>query len=221
MLKQGFTTSSQERHYPSAALIMNLPSPTSTKPSLLAHSDLRRLFHELGHGMHNLLSKTQYARFHGTSVDKDFVEAPSMLFENFLWTTQHMQDISCHYSHLSPVFMETWRAEQIAKGESTEAMAKQISVEVVEKLVETKHFNDSLRTMVILFQSLFDMRVHSQTDHDLSAEELGTLYNTLRAEVTGFVGVEALSNDDGGCHGFSAFRSIMGNYDAGYYTYLL
>lgn len=101
-----------------------------------------------------------------------------------------------------------------------DAMAKQIPIEIVEKLVETKHFNDSLRTMVILFQSLFDMTVHSQTDQDLSADDLGTLYNNLRAEVTGLAGVESLSNEVEG-HGFSAFRSIMGKYDAGYYTYLL
>jgi metallopeptidase MepB len=143
-----------------------------------------------------------------------------MLFENFLWTPQHMQEISCHYSHLSPDFTETWRAEKIAKGETMDAMAKKIPIEIVEKLVETKHFNDSLKTMVILFQSMFDMIVHSQTDHDLSAEDLRTLYNNLRAEVTGFAGVESLP-DDVECHGFSAFRSIMGSYDAGYYTYLL
>lgn len=198
---------------------MNLPSPTATKPSLLAHTDLRRLFHELGHGMHNLLSKTQFARFHGTSVDRDFVEAPSMLFENFLWMPLQMREISCHYSHISPVFMETWHAERIAKGEAIDAVSKQIPMEIVEKLAQTKHFNDSLRTTVILFQSMFDMTVHSQTDHDLSAEELSTLYNDLRAQVTGFSGVESLSHIE--CHGFSAFRSIMGSYDAGYYTYLL
>lgn len=73
--------------------------------------------------------------------------------------------------------------------------------------------------MVILFQGMFDMAVHSQTDHGLSAEELGELYHNLRAEVTGFPGVEGLHDVE--CHGFSAFRSIVGNYDAGYFTYLL
>lgn len=114
---------------------MNLPSPTATKPCLLAHTGLRRLFHELGHGMHDLLSKTQYARFHGTNVDKDFIEAPSMLFENFLWTPLHMREISCHYSHLSPAFMETCKAERVAKGESVDVVAKQIPMEIVERLV--------------------------------------------------------------------------------------
>lgn len=113
--------------------------------------------------MHNLLSRTQYARFYGTNVDKDFVKAPSMLFENFLWTPLHMREISCHYSHLSPAFMETWKAERVAKGESMDVVAKQIPIAIVERLVETKHFNDSPRTMVILFQSMFDMAVHSQT----------------------------------------------------------
>src|ERR1700755_820361 len=92
-------------------MVMNMPRPTETRPPLLLHDQLRRLFHELGHAMHSVLSKTRCARFHGPpSDDRDFAEAVSMMFENFLWTEQHMTNISLHYSYLSSEYEGAWKA---------------------------------------------------------------------------------------------------------------
>ena len=49
----------------------------------LNHEELETLLHEFGHVLHGVLSKTRYADQSGTSVKRDFVEAPSQMFEEW------------------------------------------------------------------------------------------------------------------------------------------
>ncbi len=49
----------------------------------LDHDELETLLHEFGHVLHGVLSKTRYADQSGTSVKRDFVEAPSQMFEEW------------------------------------------------------------------------------------------------------------------------------------------
>ena len=41
------------------------------------------MLHEYGHVLHGVLSKTRYVDQSGTSVKRDFVEAPSQMFEEW------------------------------------------------------------------------------------------------------------------------------------------
>jgi thimet oligopeptidase len=50
----------------------------------LTHEEVETLFHEFGHILHGILSETTYNYHAGTSVQRDFVEAPSQIFEE--WT---------------------------------------------------------------------------------------------------------------------------------------
>ncbi|MGZ9075943.1 MAG: M3 family metallopeptidase [Burkholderiaceae bacterium] len=49
----------------------------------LNHDELQTLLHEFGHVLHGVLSKTRYADQSGTSVKRDFAEAPSQMFEEW------------------------------------------------------------------------------------------------------------------------------------------
>ena len=49
----------------------------------LNHGELETLLHEFGHVMHGVLSKTRYVDEAGTAVKRDFVEAPSQMFEEW------------------------------------------------------------------------------------------------------------------------------------------
>jgi thimet oligopeptidase len=49
----------------------------------LTHGEVETLFHEFGHVLHGVLSTTWYNAHSGTSVVRDFVEAPSQMYEEW------------------------------------------------------------------------------------------------------------------------------------------
>jgi thimet oligopeptidase len=49
----------------------------------LKHEEVETLWHEFGHVLHGVLSNTRYAPQGGTSVERDFVEAPSQMYEEW------------------------------------------------------------------------------------------------------------------------------------------
>jgi thimet oligopeptidase len=49
----------------------------------LDQRELETLFHEFGHVMHGVLSRTRYLMHAGTAVKRDFVEAPSQMYEEW------------------------------------------------------------------------------------------------------------------------------------------
>jgi thimet oligopeptidase len=49
----------------------------------LNHDELETLLHEYGHVLHGVLSQTRFVDQSGTSVKRDFVEAPSQMFEEW------------------------------------------------------------------------------------------------------------------------------------------
>src|SRR5262249_46376168 len=64
--------------------VMNFAKGAPGEPSLLSFDDARTLFHEFGHALHGLLSNVTYPAVSGTSVERDFVELPSQLYEHWL-----------------------------------------------------------------------------------------------------------------------------------------
>jgi thimet oligopeptidase len=54
-------------------------------------------FHEFGHCLHNILTEADYGWFAGTAVARDFVEAPSQMFENWVWDKAVLKTFAKHY----------------------------------------------------------------------------------------------------------------------------
>jgi len=82
---------------PTVALICNFPPPSKDQPSLLSHSDVETLFHEFGHALHSILTRARFGRFSGTSVPRDFVEAPSQMLENWVWDKKVLDSFAADY----------------------------------------------------------------------------------------------------------------------------
>ena len=73
-----FTDSKGVTHLPTAYIVCNFPQSNENTPSLLRHSDVVTLFHEMGHALHHLLSDVTEAYVSGISgVAWDTVEFPS------------------------------------------------------------------------------------------------------------------------------------------------
>ena len=49
----------------------------------LTHDEVETFFHEFGHVLHGVLSETHYNQHAGTNVERDFVEAPSQIYEEW------------------------------------------------------------------------------------------------------------------------------------------
>jgi thimet oligopeptidase len=65
------------RRTPISVLVANF------NPNGLNHRELETLLHEFGHILHGVLSRTRYASHGGTNVERDFVEAPSQMYEEW------------------------------------------------------------------------------------------------------------------------------------------
>lgn len=188
-MQPGFIDANGKRRYPATALVCNFSKATPKKPSLLKHDEVVTLFHELGHGIHDLVSKTIYSRFHGTNTVRDFVEAPSQMLENWCWTPSQLKYLSHHYSSLSPEYETAWRDQ--AQGQSKPD--EKIPDELIANLVKTKHVNDALANLRQLDFGIFDMKVHEPSSHEeAEAFRITEIYNSLRKEITQLDGPEAL-----------------------------
>jgi metallopeptidase MepB len=175
------------------------------------------LFHELGHGIHDLVSKTLYSRFHGTMTVIDFGEAPSQMLESWCWTPKTLKSLSRHYSYLSSEYLKSW--EEQTKGESQPP--EQIPDEMIESLLRIKPVHSALFHLSSLRLSIFDMMVHQPDNHEaIENMNISAEWNKTRKKITKVDGLEVLGHSDDWGHGQANFGHAISEYDAGYYGYL-
>lgn len=195
---------------------------TAGRPTLLGLNDVRKLFHEIGHLVHALCTVTRYAA--SQYVDRDFVEAPALMFEHFFWQPQLMQVVSDHYAWLSPEYEKVWRAtlpsnEQITSPLPSRKLPADVAVSIAGSDVKRKALRDELND---LFFAKYDLMIHSPDSHEsLERMNFTELYNKMKSEIRGLAGGEALGEGWEWGHGEAIFRAVINKYDAGYYSYVL
>ncbi len=125
---------------PVAALVCNFPRPAENQPSLLLHSEVETFFHEFGHILHSILTKSKLASFAGTSVSRDFVEAPSQMLENWVWNYDILVRFAKHYKTNEPLpkslYDKMYAAKNVGSGLAT---LQQIFYGLIDFTLEDKY----------------------------------------------------------------------------------
>ncbi len=157
---------------PVCCLVCNFPAPTKEHPSLMSHDDVETIFHEFGHAMHTILTRAKYSRFAGTSVPRDFVEAPSQMLENWPWDKKVLDSFAADYRDPS----------------------KKIPVEILAKLKEARLATEGVRYRRQLAFGLMDLSLHAQINAAnatnalaLSNEKLSDVFLPMLPD-TAFIG---------------------------------
>ena len=149
---------------PVAALVCNFPAPTDDQPSLLSHDQTETFFHEFGHGLHTLLAEGEIARFSGTGVERDFVEAPSQMFEAWVWSPETLPLLSGHF--------ET---------------GKPLPADLLGRMVSAKTLCSGMMNETQVHYGLTDLTFHLDPEGDLDTTKVG---KAMLGETTLFVPVD-------------------------------
>jgi thimet oligopeptidase len=77
-------------------------------------------FHEFGHVLHHLLTRSELAAYAGTNTVRDFVEAPSQMLEEWVWDPEVLARFGRHVETGAPIPPELVRrmkaADEYGKG---------------------------------------------------------------------------------------------------------
>lgn len=147
---------------PLSALVCNFPHPTTEQPSLLTHNETETLFHEFGHLLHSLLSKSPIGAFAGTSVARDFVEAPSQCFENWAWEYDVLSLFARHYK-------------------TGEILPRPL----FDRMLAARNIGTGIHTRQQIFYGLLDLSFHHRYDPD-SPKTTSDIVRELQNTVTQF-----------------------------------
>jgi len=136
---------------PVAALLCNFPAPSADKPSLLKHADVETLFHEFGHVMHSMLSRSRYVAQSAFTVPLDFVEAPSQMLENWVWDKSVLDTFAADYRDPSKKIPAEAIASLVAARQATEGYGerRQLSIGLLDLNLHTLSADDAWQADVV------------------------------------------------------------------------
>src|SRR5436190_1698446 len=94
--------------HPVAYLTCNFSAPVGNgaarRPATFTHDEVLTLFHEFGHGLHQLLTEVDVPGVSGIQgVEWDAVELPSQFMENFCWEWEVLEAMTAHVDTGAPL----------------------------------------------------------------------------------------------------------------------
>lgn len=168
------------RTLPEGVLVCNFPKP-GAEPALMQHSDVETFFHEFGHLLHHVLGgHTQWAGISGVATEWDFVEAPSQMLEEWVWTPETLQTFAKHYQTGEP-----------------------IPAELVTRMRAADEFGKGLFVRQQMFYAALSLQLYSR---DPKTIDMPAIVKELQEKITPYSFVENTYFEDsfGHLNGYSA-----------------
>ncbi len=117
----------------------NFLRSTPGEPALVSLDDVRTLFHEFGHSLHGLLQDITYPSLAATP--RDFVELPSQINEQWVFTRQVLDRFARHYRTNEP-----------------------LPPALIEKVKAAETFSQGYKTVEAVSAAILDLELHSRAD---------------------------------------------------------
>lgn len=174
---------------PLVYLVCNFGKGAAGQPATFSHGDVTTLFHEMGHGLHQLLTRIGELGVAGINgVEWDAVELPSQFMENFCWEWDRVQAMTAHVTTGEP-----------------------LPRALFDRMLAARNFQSGMFTVRQLEFALFDMQLHSAFDP--TQDSVQALLERVRDEVA----VNRPPAWNRFPNQFS--HIFAGGYAAGYYSY--
>jgi thimet oligopeptidase len=140
----------QGAQVPEHALVCNFPGGKPGDPGLMEHSDVETFFHEFGHLLHAILGgQGRWEPVSGTAVQRDFVEAPSQMLEEWIFDAKVLQTFARHYQTQEP-----------------------IPTALVEKMRRADAFGRALNTATQAYFSAVSLNIYNTTPDRVNTDEI-------------------------------------------------
>lgn len=108
------------------------------------NEEMGTLTHEFGHVLHGVLSNTRFAAQSGTSVERDFVEAPSQMYEEWARSLDTLSLVAKFCKNPCPA----------------------VDAELVDKMTAVHNYGRGVRYARQLLYASFDMSIYSARPKD-------------------------------------------------------
>lgn len=144
---------------PLVYLVCNFGKGSDGRPATFSHREVTTLFHEMGHGLHQLLTRIGELGVAGINgVEWDAVELPSQFMENFCSEWERVRAMTAHVDSGEP-----------------------LPRALFDRMLAAKNFQSGMFTVRQLEFALFDMLLHSQFDP--ASDDVLELLERVRDEV--------------------------------------
>ena len=136
-------TGIKNKQIPMSGLAQNFPK------GLMEHSQVETFLHEFGHLLHNMFSSTQkWSPVAGMSMERDFVEAPSQMLEEWIWD----------FDTLS----------KFAINEQGETIPRAL----VDKMVRARHFGRAIGTATQVYYANLSLNAYHREPSSFDLDDL-------------------------------------------------